>query len=293
MLIETVRELPGKLPKPLLTIFAFLLVLIIGSLDVTTGYNNVSVAFLYLFPIILITWFEGGIPAAIISIFSAITWSIADAASGPVYSHIAIPVWNTVMVLGMFSIVAYSFATIKKLLVKERAHARGDDVTHAANAAFFFEEGQREIRRAARYRRPLTLVRFAIKDFDRVVGALGQRRSEDVLRAVADTVMQTLRTTDIVARLEGNEFAILMPETKNKDAEVAVQKVQEHLSEMMKRNGWQATFGIGVITCTVPTCTMDALMAMAEEPMKAARGDAGNSVRYQIADQPPTLPDQA
>ncbi len=288
MRIKTVLEFPAKLPKPFLTIFAFILVLTIGSIDITTGYNNVSVAFLYLFPIILITWFEGGTAAAVISIFSALTWSIADMASGPVYSHFSIPLWNAVMVLGMFSIVAYSFATIKKLSVKEREHARSDDVTRAANAAFFYEEGQREIRRAARYRRPLTLVRFCIKDYDRMVGALGQRGGEDVLRAVADTVMQTLRTTDIVARLEDDAFAILMPETKNKDAEVAVQKVQEHLAEMMKRNGWQATFSLGVVTCPVPTCSMDALIAMAEALMKTGRGDAGNSVRYQIADQPPS-----
>ncbi len=284
MHITTVLELPGKLPKPLLTIFAFLLVLIIGSFDVTAGYNNISMAFLYLFPIILITWFEGGIPATIISIFSAITWSVADAASGPVYSHIAISVWNTLMIFGMFSIVAYAFATIKKLMIKERAFSGTDGLTHAANAALFYEEGQREMKRAARYQRPLTLARLAINDYNRITGTLGWNMGESLVRAVTETVMKTLRTTDIVAKLDAHEFAILMPETKKEDAEVAVHKVQEHLAEMVKQNDWPVSFSIGVVTCTAPACTIDALVAMAGDLMRTEPDDAGNRVQYRAVD---------
>jgi diguanylate cyclase (GGDEF)-like protein len=286
MRIETVLELPGRLPKPILTILAFLLVLTIGSIDLSAGYNNVSIALLYLFPIILITWFEGGIPAAIIAIFSAITWSIADAASGPVYSHMSIPIWNSVMVLGMFSLVAYCFATIKKLLIKERAHSLNDGVTHTASAAVFYEEGQREIKRAARYKRPLTLARLGINDHNRLAGTLGQHTAESLLRAVAETVIKTLRTTDIVGRLEAHEFALLMPETKSKEAEVAIHKVQEHLLDMVKQNGWPVTFSIGVVTCTAPTCTIDTLITIAGDLMRTAQDDAGKRVQYRIVDSP-------
>ena len=79
-----------KLPKTFLTFFAFLLVLMIGWLDFTTGYDVVVV--LYLFPVILAAWFEGGVPAALISIFSVVTWAVADLASGHIYlqSNIAV-----------------------------------------------------------------------------------------------------------------------------------------------------------------------------------------------------------
>ncbi len=286
MRITTILELPGKLPKPLLTIFAFLLVLTIGSLDLTAGYNKVSIAFLYLFPIIMITWYEGGIPAAIISIFSAITWSIAETASGSVHPHVAISIWNTVMVFGMFSIVAYSFATIKRLMIKERAYSGNDGLTHVPNAAAFYEEGQREVKRAARYKRPLTLARLEINDYNRITGTLGWSMGESMVLAVTETVMKTLRTTDIVAKLDTHEFAILMPETGNQDAEVAVYKVQDHLSDMVKQNDWPVTFSIGVVTCTAPACTIDELIAMAGDLMKTAPGDAGNRVQYRIVGSP-------
>ena len=101
-----------KLPKTFLTFFAFLLVLVIGWLDFTTGYDVVVV--LYLFPVILAAWFEGGVPAALISIFSVVTWAVADLASGHIYLQSNIAVWNALMMLTLFLIVAYFIVLIKK-----------------------------------------------------------------------------------------------------------------------------------------------------------------------------------
>ncbi len=286
MQIKTIVEFPGKLPKPILTVLGFLLVLAIGSLDFTTGYNNVSVAVLYLFPIILITWFEGGIPAALISIFSAVIWSLADLASGRIYPSVAVPIWNAVMVLGMFSIVAYSFATMKKFLIREREHAPIDDVTGVENALFFYEQGRMEIVRSARYKRPLTLAYFDIDNFKQVNDSFGHGTGDDLLRAVAKTMKETLRSTDIIARLTADEFAVLMPETKKEDAAVAVHKVREHLAAMVKRNGWPVTFSIGVATCSVPACTIDKLIKMAKDLMHTAKEDGKNTVKYKILNLP-------
>ena len=79
MRIKTIIDWLEKLPKPLLTFVGFLLVLAIGSLDSLTSYD-VSVSFLYLVPIVLVAWFEGGVSAALLSIFSAITWAVSDLA---------------------------------------------------------------------------------------------------------------------------------------------------------------------------------------------------------------------
>jgi len=72
MRIKSIIEFPGKLPKPTLTLFGLLMVLAIGGLDTITSYD-ISISVLYLLPIILIAWYEGGVPASLISIFSAIT----------------------------------------------------------------------------------------------------------------------------------------------------------------------------------------------------------------------------
>ncbi len=123
MRIKTILESPAKRSRPFLTFLGFLLVLAIGSLDTIMSYD-ISVSVLYLLPIMLIAWFEGGAPAAFISILCAITWAVADLASGHVYSHIGIEVWNAVMILALFLIVAYFVVFIKKLLIREH-HSSG------------------------------------------------------------------------------------------------------------------------------------------------------------------------
>jgi hypothetical protein len=118
MRTKTIIKFFEKLPKPVLTFIAFFLVLAIGALDYITGYD-LSLSVFYLFPVILIAWFEGGVPATLISIFSAVNWAFADLASGHVYSHIGIEVWNAVMILTLLLIVAYFIILIKNLSMRK------------------------------------------------------------------------------------------------------------------------------------------------------------------------------
>jgi diguanylate cyclase (GGDEF)-like protein len=253
----------------------------IGSLDFITGYD-ISVSILYLFPIVLIAWFEGGVPAALISIFSAITWAVADLASGRIYSHITVSIWNAIMVLGMFLIVAYSVAAVKKLLISEREHAHNDYLTGVTNARYFYEQANMEIIRSARYNRPLTLAYIDIDDFEQVNDTFGHGTGDNLLRAVATTMKATLRSTDSISRLGGGQFAILMPETSQEHAAVAVNKVREQLLETVRKNGWPVAFSMGVATCYNPVCTTDELIKMAGNLMSAARKSGKNMVKFEI-----------
>jgi diguanylate cyclase (GGDEF)-like protein len=280
MRIKTILDSPGKLPKPFLTFAGFLLVLAISSLDSITSYD-ISVSALYLLPIILIAWFEGGAPVAIISIFSAITWAVSDLASGHVYSHSAIPIWNAIMVLGMFLIVAYSITAIKKLLIKEREHAHTDDLTGVENIRFFYEQARIEISKSAIDKRPLTLAYIDIDNLRHVNDTLGHIAGDYLLHEAAHIMRSTLRSTDIISRLGGAKFAILMPETKHENATDIIYKVQEHLLDMAKHNGWPVTFRTGVVTCDSPTYTIDELIKVAEDLMNAAKKTGKNMVEYE------------
>ena len=223
-------------------------------------------------------------PAAVISIFSAVTWAMSDLVSGHPYSHIAVPIWNAIMVLGMFLIVAYSIAAIKKLLIKEREYAHTDDLTGVANARFFYEQARTEIGRSAESRQPLTLAYIDIDNLRQVNDTLGHIAGDYLLHEAAQTMRSTLRSTDIISRLGGSKFAILMPGTKNDDATVIIYKVQEHLLDMVKHNRWPVTFSTGVATCDSPTYTIDELLKKAEDLMNAAKETGINMVNSKILD---------
>ncbi len=279
MQIKTILQFPEKLPKPFLTFIGFLLVLVIGSLDSITSYD-ISVSLLYLLPIILIAWYEGGVPAAVLSVFSAVIWAISDLVSGHSFSHFAIPLWNAIMVLGMFLVVAYSVTTIKKLLIKEREHAHHDNLTSVANIGFFYEQAQVAISRSAIDKRPLTLACLSIDNLRYVNESLGYMTGDYLLHEVAQTIKSTVQSTALISRLGGAEFAILMPGTKNEDAAAIIHNVQEHLLEMVKKHGWPATFSIGVVTCDGPTYAIDELINMAKDLMKAAKETGETMAKY-------------
>ncbi len=283
MRIKRIQEFLEKLPKPFLTVLGFLLVLAIGGLDFITGYD-ISVSFLYLLPIALIAWFEGGVPAALISIFSAVTWAVADLAAGHVYSHITVYIWNTTAVLGMFLIVAYSITAIKKLLIKEREHAHIDDLTGAEKVGFFYDQARIEIERSAIHKRPLTLAYLDIVDLTHVNEILGYSTGDYLLSAAAHTMRSALRSTDLISRIGGAEFAILLPETNHENAAVIIYKVREDLLELVKKNGWPVTFSAGVVTCEGTTCTINELIKQAKDLMKAAKESGKSIVKFKILD---------
>jgi len=281
MRIKTIIEFPNKLPKPILTLFGLLLVLAIGGLDTITGYD-VSVSFFYLLPIILIAWYEGGLPGTLISIFSAFTWGMSDLVSRPIYSHITVRIWNAAMVLGMFLLVAYSISAAKKLFIKEHEHADTDDLTGVANIKFFYEQARIEISRSAKYKRPLTLAYIDIDNLRHVNYTLGHIAGDYILHEVAQIMRSTLRTTDIISRLGGSKFAVLMPETNSENATVIVLQVQEHFLDVVKKNGWPVACSTGVVTCDGPTYTLDELIAIAEDLMNTARETGKNVVKSKI-----------
>jgi diguanylate cyclase (GGDEF)-like protein len=257
--------------------------LAIGGLDTITRYD-ISVSVLYLLPIILIAWYEGGVYAILMSIFSAITWATSDLVSRHIYSHITVRIWNTIMVLGMFLFVAYSIATVKKLFIKEREHADTDDLTGVANIKFFYEQARIEISRSVTNKRPLSLAYIDIDNLRHVNDTLGHIAGDYLLHEVARIMRSTLRSTDLISRLGGSKFAVLMPETTNENATVLIHKLQEHLLDVVKKNSWPVAFGTGVVTCDGLAYTLDELIAKAENLMKAARETGKNVVSSKILD---------
>lgn len=283
MSTRTILGSPGKLSKPFLTIIGFLLVLIIGALDTITGYE-LSVSVLYLFPVMLLAWFAGAVPAVLISIISAVTWAVADVASGHIHSDGAILVWNALMMLGIFLVVSVTTAAIKKSPIGERGHAHNDYWTKVADAGYFYEQVSMEIIRSARYSRPLTIAYLDIDNLKQVNDSFGYITGDNILRTVAATMKTTLRSTDIISRLGGDEFAVLMPETKLEHATAATHKVRDQLLETMGKNGWPVTFSIGVAICYNPTCTAHELIKKAENLMYAAKNSGKNMVKFETMD---------
>ena len=120
-----------------------------------------------------------------------------------------------------------------------------DDMTGALNGRAFREVLGRESRafraalwyenkRSRRYRLPLTVVYIDLDGFKRVNDTLGHSTGDEVLKIVASTMRSTFREVDSVARLHGDEFALLLPDTG--DARVVLEKLRKALKDVMKQH---------------------------------------------------------
>ncbi|MFH1092991.1 MAG: hypothetical protein V1739_02395 [Candidatus Omnitrophota bacterium] len=92
------------LSKEFIFFIGIVIVLLLGIIDYISGYE-ISFSLFYLSAIILVSWFMGKSAGLFISALSAITWYVADKASGHVYSRYFIPFWNTSIRMGFFVII--------------------------------------------------------------------------------------------------------------------------------------------------------------------------------------------
>jgi diguanylate cyclase (GGDEF)-like protein len=278
--MKKILEYINKLPEKTILLTGVLMVVLLGFIDLETGYE-ISFSIFYLFPIIMVSWRGEKMYAVIISALSAITWLWADLEAGHPYSHLAMPVWNSIMILGFYLIVVFTFLAIKALLEKEQSSARIDFVTGVFNSRAFHEMAKKEIDRVARFSHPISIAYIDIDNFKQMNDTMGHSAGDVLLNSVAGTIKHNIRSIDMLARLGGDEFAILMPETDSENARIAINKVQKYLLGAVQQNAWPVTFSIGVVTCH-KLCKLDEFIKEADNLMYEVKAKGKNGVEYKI-----------
>lgn len=101
-----------------------------------------------------------------------------------------------------------------------------DALTGLHNRRFFYETLGRECARAQRYERRLALVVLDVDDFKAINDGLGHLAGDTVLAAVADRLHGAVRRADVACRVGGDEFAVILPEAGERDAEQLYRRIQ-------------------------------------------------------------------
>ena len=255
-------------------------VVIVGFADYTTG-REIAFSLFYLIPIVLVTWYSGNKLGLVISGASAVAWFTADTLAGQAYSSPVIPYWNAAVRLSFFVVVTFLLSSLKGL-EHERAAARQDDLTGAANRRHFFEVVQAELDRSQRYQRPFTLVYFDIDGFKAINDQWGHQVGDQLLCAVVKQARRHLRKTDFLARLGGDEFIILLPETGSKVAHAAATNLQQVLVAEMGSHHWPVTFSIGTLTCVDASLTPDELIVKADALMYSVKKNGKSGIAFGV-----------
>jgi len=110
-----------------------------------------------------------------------------------------------------------------------RKLAETDALTGLFNQRYFQETLRREVTRAHRYTRKLTLIVFDLDDFKSINDQVGHLAGDRVLAQAADRLREAVRSTDVACRIGGDEFAVIMPESAAEDGEQLFRRVHNSM----------------------------------------------------------------
>ena len=120
-----------------------------------------------------------------------------------------------------------------------------DGLTQLFNRRYFNETLERELNRCRRYSRPLSLFIFDVDFFKRINDKFGHVAGDALLRQLAQVVKPRLRREDVLARVGGEEFAVILPEVNLTGAHTTAEKVREVVESST------FVFDDAVMPCTV------------------------------------------
>ena len=156
-----------------------------------------------------------------------------------------------------------------------------DHLTGIANRRTFFESAALEIERMKRIPRPLTLILFDADYFKKINDRYGHPAGDAVLRQLAATLTATFRQIDVVARVGGEEFAILLPSTDLEGAQAVAERLREEVeSQVVQIDGVGIKYTVsGGIACMSESILgLDVLMKRADQALYAAKARGRNCI---------------
>lgn len=265
---------------------SLIFVLLIGYGDHETG-AHVSMLLLYALPVLLSAWYCGKVGGILVALAATVSWLIVNMLHQPPQESSVMLSWNTFTRFGIFVLIAYAVslqAQLRKAYEMEKLRASTDLLTGLLNKGTFRERVKDEMERAYRYQHPFSLAFIDLDNFKLINDTQGHTRGDKLLQDVSETIIRTIRKTDIAGRVGGDEFAVFFPETDGEHVHSAIENLVDAFDITTSQSGWQVTASIGVVTCTGSFETYDSLLGTADKLMYVAKERGKNAAEFLILD---------
>lgn len=172
-----------------------------------------------------------------------------------------------------------------KLIDELKRQALIDLLTGLPNRRAFNEQAADQIALARRHNRPLTVLMIDLDRFKRINDTYGHPAGDMVLRAMASAGKSILRQSDIFARLGGEEFAVLLPETSEEQAIMIADRLRQAIAKSRFDHDWEGqtpiafTVSIGVAPCFHDDSAIEYALKRADRSLYSAKQDGRNRTK--------------
>jgi diguanylate cyclase (GGDEF)-like protein len=265
--------------------FAVVLTIGLGYLDSVTGVE-IHFLLLYLIPIFLGSWFVSLELGMYLAMFGSLVWFVADFLSGRSYTHAWIAFWNLLMRTGVFLTFAFIQAQLRAKLDEVSKIASRDLLTGLPNGRAFYQLVAGEIKRALSIE-PMALASVDVGGLQMVNDRFGYPVGDQMLCRIAQTIKQTVPRPDLVGRIGGTSFSILLPNTTSQSANVILQNMREALQAERRKYSHPLTFSVSAVACAKSPKTIAALLHQADRRIDRVKGGKKDTIQIAaIEDQP-------
>lgn len=163
-----------------------------------------------------------------------------------------------------------------------------DYLTGLANRRHCLEQAENELARTLRYGKELSILMLDVDRFKQVNDTYGHKVGDIVLQELSAVCCGTLRNVDVVGRIGGEEFAVLLPETGLEPAMEAAERLRAAIAAAPVTPGGglplHFTVSLGVTTVTERDATVDELLNQADQALYRAKSEGRNRVCRYTAD---------
>ncbi len=182
--------------------------------------------------------------------------------------------FHTRLIEVVLNMAVISFMGIRSTMQLKR-QAVTDPLTGLYNRRSFNKALGRMAGHADRYGEPISLLMIDIDKFKAINDTFGHAAGDDVIRAVADTILSSIRKVDVAARIGGEEFAVILPKSVTKSSLATAERIRKAVKKRIITSGRRdvsVTVSIGVATRREGDGAPDTLVKEADRRLYAAKG---------------------
>ncbi len=171
-----------------------------------------------------------------------------------------------------------------------------DWLTGVYNRRHFEKLARAEFARSQRYLRPLSFLMLDIDHFKEINDRFGHAAGDRVLKAIANACCSAKRDSDVVARVGGEEFALMLPETTAEAAMKLAERLRQQIGASYVTIGKEqvnVTISVGVAGAAAATSGIESLLGRADHALYQAKRSGRNRVALYRTDEPSALGEAA
>ncbi|HUG52935.1 MAG TPA: GGDEF domain-containing protein [Vicinamibacteria bacterium] len=268
-----------RLPGGVVFAMALAATAAIGAADESNG-SELHLAPLYVGPVAFAAWFLGRAGGLAIALAAAVAWWASETATRPYAPPAGTQLLDVVLELGLLAIVADVVASGRGRAAQAALLGRIDPLTLLANRQGFLEAAQREVARAARTARPLTMVLLDVDRFRQVNDLGGQEEGDALLRRLSTSLRSALRGVDLCARTGGDELAVLLPDPDPTAVEAVLERLRSVLVQASAEAEAPVTVSMGAVTFERPAHTVDEMLRAVRRCLDDVKARGGDGLRH-------------